>query len=81
MLRLRSREVRGLLVEREVDRSRVLAGLLGATLCAVAASSEPYKITEARLTVGGLSAFVDPETPPDAPDRWSIEVRCAVIYA
>jgi len=26
------------------------------------------------------SAFVDPETPPDAPDRWSIEVRCAVIY-
>lgn len=26
------------------------------------------------------SAFVDPETPPEAPDRWSIEVRCAVIY-
>jgi hypothetical protein len=26
------------------------------------------------------SAFVDPETPLDAPDRWSIEVRCAVIY-
>ena len=27
------------------------------------------------------SAFEDPATPPDAPDRWSIEVRCAVLYA
>ena len=26
------------------------------------------------------SAFEEPETPPDAPDRWSIEVRCAVLY-
>jgi len=26
------------------------------------------------------SAFKDPTTPPDAPDRWSIEVRCAVLY-
>lgn len=26
------------------------------------------------------SAFDDPRTPPDAPDRWSIEVRCAVLY-
>jgi len=26
------------------------------------------------------SAFEDPTTPPDAPDRWSIEVRCAVLY-
>ena len=26
------------------------------------------------------SAFADPTTPPDAPDRWSIEVRCAVLY-
>ena len=26
------------------------------------------------------SAFEDPQTPPDAPDRWSIEVRCAVLY-
>lgn len=26
------------------------------------------------------SAFEDPNTPPDAPDRWSIEVRCMVIY-
>ncbi len=26
------------------------------------------------------SAFKDPATPPDAPDRWSIEVRCALLY-
>ena len=26
------------------------------------------------------SAFDDPATPADAPDRWSIEVRCAVLY-
>ena len=26
------------------------------------------------------SAFDDPTTAPDAPDRWSIEVRCVVLY-
>ncbi len=26
------------------------------------------------------SAFVDPSAAADAPDRWSIEVRCAVLY-
>ncbi len=26
------------------------------------------------------TAFEDPTTPVDAPDRWSIEVRCAVLY-
>ena len=26
------------------------------------------------------SAFEDPGTAPDAPDRWSIEVRCMVLY-
>lgn len=26
------------------------------------------------------SAFNDPQTPEDAPDRWSIEVRCMVLY-
>ena len=26
------------------------------------------------------SAFMDPATPPDASDRWSIEVRCALLY-
>ena len=26
------------------------------------------------------SAFEDPTTPPDAPERWSIEVRCVAFY-
>ena len=26
------------------------------------------------------SAFEDPATPPDAPERWSIEVRCIALY-
>ena len=26
------------------------------------------------------SAVEDPTTPPDAPERWSIEVRCVVLY-
>ncbi len=26
------------------------------------------------------SAFEDPATPPDAPERWSIEVRCIAVY-
>ena len=26
------------------------------------------------------TAFQDPATPPDAPGRWSIEVRCVVMY-
>ena len=26
------------------------------------------------------SAFEDPLTPPDAPERWSIEVRCVTLY-
>ncbi len=26
------------------------------------------------------SAFEDPTTPIDAPERWSIEVRCAALY-
>ncbi len=26
------------------------------------------------------SAFEDPAVPPDAPDRWSLEVRCAALY-
>ena len=33
-----------------------------------------------RCTFSFHSAFQDPRTPPDAPDRWSIEVRCAVLY-
>ena len=26
------------------------------------------------------SAFEDPTTPPDAPERWSMEVRCVALY-
>lgn len=36
---------------------------------------------EAPCTFSFHSAFFDPTTAPDAPDRWSIEVRCMVIYA
>jgi hypothetical protein len=35
---------------------------------------------EAPCTFSFHSAFHDPESAADAPDRWSIEVRCAVIY-
>lgn len=35
---------------------------------------------QAPCTFSFHSAFVDPDTPADAPDRWSIEVRCVVIY-
>lgn len=36
--------------------------------------------TTAPCTFSFHSAFEDPSTPPDAPDRWSIEVRCIVLY-
>ena len=35
---------------------------------------------DAPCTFSFHSAFDDPVTAPDAPDRWSIEVRCAVLY-
>ena len=35
---------------------------------------------EAPCTFSFHSAFEDPTTPPDAPDRWSIEVRCVALY-
>lgn len=35
---------------------------------------------EAPCTFSFHSAFEDPGTRPDAPDRWSIEVRCIVVY-
>jgi len=34
---------------------------------------------DAPCTFSFHSAFEDPSTPPDAPDRWSIEVRCIVV--
>ena len=36
---------------------------------------------DAPSTFSFHSAFRDPATPEDAPDRWSIEVRCVAIYA
>ena len=35
---------------------------------------------EAPCTFSFHSAFEDPTTAPDAPDRWSIEVRCVALY-
>ena len=35
---------------------------------------------DAPCTFSFHSAFADPATPPDAPDRWSIEVRCVALY-
>jgi hypothetical protein len=39
-------------------------------------SDEPH----APCTFSFHTAFDDVATPPDAPARWSIEVRCVVIY-
>ncbi len=35
---------------------------------------------DAPCTFSFHSAFADPTVPPDAPDRWSCEVRCLVVY-
>ena len=35
---------------------------------------------DALCTFSFHSAFEDPTTRPDAPDRWSIEVRCVALY-
>ena len=35
---------------------------------------------DAPCTFSFHSAFADPTTEPDAPDRWSIEVRCIALY-
>ena len=36
--------------------------------------------TDGPCTFSFHSAFEDPQVPKDAPDRWSIEVRCMVVY-
>ena len=36
--------------------------------------------TDKPCTFSFHSAFEDPGTPPNAPDRWSIEVRCVALY-
>jgi len=35
---------------------------------------------QAPCTFSFHTAFSDPATPPDAPERWSIEVRCVALY-
>jgi hypothetical protein len=52
------------------------AGTLAQTNGASSDASNPA----APSTFSFHSAFKDPATLPDAPDRWSIEVRCLVIY-
>jgi len=52
------------------------AGPLARSNGAVSDANEP----DAPCTFNFHSAFHDPDPAPDAPDRWSIEVRCAVIY-
>jgi hypothetical protein len=43
--------------------------------------ANPDVVSSERLcTFSFHSAFEDPATPPDAPDRWSIEVRCVALY-
>ena len=36
--------------------------------------------SQAACTFSFHSAFEDPMTPADAPERWSIEVRCVALY-
>ena len=52
------------------------AGVLARSNGASADGSTPG----APCTFSFHSAFEDPAAPPDAPDRWSIEVRCMIIY-
>lgn len=52
------------------------AGTMAASKGAASDASDPA----APCSFSFHSAFEDPHTPDDAPDRWSIEVRCLVIY-
>jgi hypothetical protein len=51
-------------------------GKMARTKGAEADSSEP----QSPCTFSFHTAFDDLSAPPDAPDRWSIEVRCIVVY-
>ncbi|MDJ0852477.1 MAG: CmcJ/NvfI family oxidoreductase [Myxococcota bacterium] len=62
-----------ILLIKQWDSAGALARSGGAEGDAAAPAGEP-------CTFSFHSAFVDPGAPPDAPDRWSIEVRCAVLY-
>jgi len=61
------------LLIKQWDSAGRLAQSKGAVSDADAARGEP-------CTFSFHSAFEDPATPPDAPERWSIEVRCVALY-
>ena len=50
------------------------------TLARTAGAAGDGSDLQAPCTFSFHSAFEDPSTPADAPDRWSIEVRCIVVY-
>jgi hypothetical protein len=50
------------------------------TLAATDGAESDGSVADAPCSFSFHSAFKDPQTPPNAPDRWSIEVRCLVIY-
>jgi hypothetical protein len=56
------------------------AGNLAQSNGAAGDGSDEAGDTEAPCTFSFHTAFRDPTTPPDAPDRLSIEVRCIVFY-
>jgi hypothetical protein len=62
------------LLIKQWDSAGRLARTKGAQPDADAAISAP-------CTFSFHSAFEDPATPPDAPERWSIEVRCVALYS
>jgi hypothetical protein len=61
------------LLIKQWDSAGRLAQSNGLQPDADAAADEP-------CTFSFHSAFEDPATPPDAPERWSIEVRCIALY-
>jgi hypothetical protein len=52
----------------------------GGTLAQSKGAKPDSAMPEAPCTFSFHSAFVDPDVPLDAPDRWSMEIRCMVIY-
>jgi hypothetical protein len=61
------------LLIKQWDSAGRMARSKGVQPDAGSAASEP-------CTFSFHSAFEDPTTPPDAPERWSIEVRCVALY-
>jgi hypothetical protein len=61
------------LLIKQWDSAGRLARSSGVEPDADAAAGEP-------CTFSFHSAFEDPATPPDAPERWSIEVRCVALF-